>query len=177
MRRGVIGRTRFTAVAVLASVTTLVGAACGGSDALPTYFEDLEAIFEDAVAGTDALAEEFSQLEGAQAFAALPDFYSRSGTLYGDMADRVAELEPPSAVELAHPEVQAAISGVAEAYESLIDRVAQVESATDLEAVVATLAVELRLGLFEAACVALERIAADNDIAVELPCEDEQGSV
>lgn len=136
----------------------------------------------DATAGVDRLAEEFEEAaEGMETEEGLVepfrDFFNRLAALSGDFVSELESIDPPPEVEDAHNEVVAVQAEGQELLEELNERAQRVESASDMEEVGAELEGPVFTDIAdrsEQACFALEAIADENGIDVDLDCEAEE---
>lgn len=158
---------------LLALGTTAV--ACGdGGLSLDEYFQRVDELDE----ATDAQLEELQDaFPGAyEQPAPTRDFFNAALPIFTHFVDALDEIDPPSEVEDAHNEAVASGRAFTEALEDFADRLAGVETSSELEDLFSELdedpeftAAEER---FDAACFALQDIADANDIEIELDCED-----
>ena len=167
---------RFTIALAMVLLLALgaLATACGDAGeelTLEQYFQRLEAVTADGNDKFFALVTQFPQaLEDP---AQTRDFFAAAGVILRDGVDQLDDIDPPAEVEDPHNEFLDAGEGMADAIEDFADQLADVESAQELQEALEPLdaqlaPVERRL---DAACLALEGIAADNGIAVDLDCE------
>lgn len=169
-------------VAALLALGT-IGVACGGDElTLEEYFQQIDVLGNDAEDEIDRLVEEFEEaIEGAETeedvIEPFRDFFDRSAALFGDVVSELESIDPPSEVEDAHNEFVAVQAEGLELLEDLDERAQRAESASDFE----ELSAELDGPVFtdvsdrgEQACFALEAIADENGIDVDLECEEEE---
>ncbi|MCH8902206.1 MAG: hypothetical protein IIC88_07885 [Chloroflexi bacterium] len=160
-----------------------VAAACGGGDgsgggelSLEQYFEQVDAIVagleQRTVVLGQALEESFDSEE--EEIEAYRDNFTTVLPVYRDFGDDFDEMEPPAEVADAHGELVAGFASFLDGLETLIDQFAEVESASELSALLLNPDSELRsaTGRFAAACLQLKSIADDNDIDVDLICAE-----
>jgi hypothetical protein len=179
MKRRVLG---FLLVTALLFGVGAITAACGGGEdelTLEEYFQKLQTISDDLEEREKALDIEFEMAFDPETS---PDtsvdtaqrVMGEAASASREVFDDVDSLDPPSEVEDAHNEFLREGRATTRLLETLADRAAEVESLFGLEDVHAELegpdfeAAGVRL---EDACRALEGIAADNGIEVDLDCE------
>ena len=162
-------------IGVLLLVLGTLAAACGGDGlTLEEYFQQLEALDQDAEAGIEALElpEEFASEE--EQVAAFQDFFAASVPIIAEFVDAIDDLEPPAEIEDAHEEaVDSGRDFVTEA-EELTNELADVGSSSELVEVFDAPEYEAASDRFDQACFALQDIADANGIDVDLTCEDEE---
>ena len=144
---------------------------------LSEYFSQLDALDDESSEKLEAAMEEFEaeatvalrRQRQDEAIEAARDFVQELTTQGRGFRDALTEIEPPAAAEAAHNEWIAALSEwlriIEEITETGIDSLSDAMSILTDRRVVA--AAERR----DRACVALEEIAAANDIDVDLYCE------
>ena len=171
-------------VGALLLVLSTVAGACGGDGelTLEEYFQRMDVLGNDLEDESNRLGEEFEEaIEGAETeeevIEPFRDFFDRLAALFGDFVSEVESIDPPSEVEDAHNEIVAVQAEGLELLEDLDERAQRAESASDFE----ELSAELEGPVFtdvsdrsEQACFALEAIADDNGIDVDLECEEEE---
>jgi hypothetical protein len=173
---------RMAIAAVGIALVMGVATACGdGEDKLSVeeYFQKLQTISDDLREREEALGSEFQtafdpETSPDAAIDTLGRVLGEGASASREVFDDVDSLDPPSEVEDAHNEFLREGRATTRLLETLADRAAEVESLFGLEDVHAELegpdfeAAGVRL---EDACRALEGIAADNGIEVDLDCE------
>ncbi len=160
-----------------------IAAACGDDGlTLEEYFQRIDVLGNDLEDESDRLGEEFEEaIEGAETeddvIEPFRDFFNRLAALFGDFVSELESIDPPSEVEDAHNEIVTAQAEGLELLEDLDERAQRAESVSDFE----ELSAELEGPVFtdvsdrsEQACFALEAIADDNGIDVDLECEEEE---
>ncbi len=170
-------------VGALLLALSAVAGACGGDGGLTLeeYFQRIDAIGADAEDEVDRLTEEY--VEAAEEVRTeegliepFRDFFNQLATLSGDFVSELEGIDPPSEVEDAHNETVAVQTEGLELFEELNERAQRVETASDMEEVGAELEGPVFAYLAdrsEEACFALEAIADENGIDVDLDCEAE----
>ena len=167
--------------ALLLALSAMAGA-CGGDGqiTLEEYFQRIDVLGDNFEDDTNRLADEFE--EAAQEVATEEQliepfraFFDRLGALTEDFVADIESIDPPSEVEDAHNEIVAAQAEGLELLEELNERAQRVVSISDME----ELSAEFEGPVFtdisdrsEQACFALEAIADDNGIDVDLECEE-----
>ena len=170
-------------VAALLLVLGTIASACGGDGdglTLEEYFQRIDVLGSDLEDEIDRLGEEFDEAaEEAETEEEMiePSRYSfnRLAALSGDFVSELESIDPPSEVEDAHNEIVAVQAEGLELLEGLNERAQRVESASDMEEVWAEFAGPEFTDISdrnEQACFALEAIADDNGIDVDLECEE-----
>ena len=151
--------------------------ACGDdSEALKEYFDRVAAADEQIDQQLEALENptdrEFASAE--EELAAIQGFYNATPPLIRDFISVLEEIDPPAEVEDAHKEVVDAARASAEEWEAQADQLNEAESLRDLIAklFVENLALKAAGERFAEACLAVQDIADENEIDVDLDCED-----
>lgn len=180
---------RLTPIALIAVAILSLGAvasACGGGDdggngggggpelTLEDYFQQLGEIDDTFSAEADAIETASggtaASLEDEEAtLNLLADDLGKQLDLVDAFISDVADLNPPAEAQEAHDEAVAAFRELAGLLENVIDEVGNAESMADLEAIDDTELTAADERVTEA-CLAVEQIAADNDIDVDLDC-------
>jgi len=162
--------------ALMAGFLLLV--ACGGDDEgeeeldLDQYFQRLEEIDRATAVRWATLIEE-SAGSFATDIEVARKWFRESAAIAGRVLDEVRGLHPPAEVREAHDEFVAAQTEALKTIEATSDRVALLESPSEVIPIVAELnepplnAVFARVG---DACLDLVRVAEDNDIEFEMEC-------
>jgi hypothetical protein len=171
---------------LLLAALAVVAVACGGREplSLEEYFQRLEEIRADAFQRMVALEEEFEEVDSASTDEEQIDevrrFLDGSASSLGALVDDLEGLDPPAEVEGPHDDLVQAESDRVELIRDLADRLEDVESRSELEDVFDESEddsdeVEGRL---DAACLALQDLADEKDIDVDLECAGDlaQGS-
>ena len=167
---------RYAAAAVLLALM----AACNGGDGgdsltIEQYFAELERIGNDAQARIDEI--DLPELDADASFEesrdALADFFAASTEVSGDAIGEVQNLEPPAEVEDEHDRYVESLGEIPEISSDLEQRIRDAETEEEYEEVVGN---ENPLGAVgdevTAACDALQQIADDNEIEVDLGCAE-----
>ena len=178
-----------TAALVGIAIALIIVAACGDDDAgspeatatapeqltLEQYFQRFEAVLADLNDQFEVLLAQFPQ--AFEDPAQTRDFFDASALLTRSGHDQLEDIDPPSDVEELHKEFLDVTESIADALEDFADLLADVESAEELQEALGQ-PLEEHFGAAgersDAACLALERFAADNGIAADLDCEEEE---
>lgn len=155
-----------------------LAAACGDGGeqlTLEEYFQQLEAIFQDADERGQTLGDPGEIVGDPQSSLeqkrdAVAAFFTEFLAIIADVTGDVEALDPPAEVGDAHSDLLAALRGFQQSAPAAIDKVDTVQSESEFEA----LGEEFHSGGvgFEPACAALQAIADQNNIAVDLQCRD-----
>ena len=147
----------------------------GGELTLEEYFQRLDATFQDADERGEALGDPGGivgdpQLSLEQKRDAVTAFFNEFLAIITDVTGNVEALDPPAEVEDAHSDLLTALRGFQQSAPGAIDKVDTAQSESEFEA----LGEEFHSGGegLEPACLALQAIADQNNIAVDLQCRD-----
>jgi hypothetical protein len=147
------------------------GGGGGGGQSLEAYFQELIAVKDELGAKADAVEEEFPAafLESA----ATRDYLVETSAIVAEAVDALRGIDPPQEVQSAHGEFVDALAASQEAWDGLVDELGENPSPTDVADVSERLGPQLEAASadFETACLALEAIATDNGIDVDLECQ------
>lgn len=147
----------------------ILGGDGGGGDlTVEEYFQRVDAI-------EDSLTDAFDGLQGQypEAFAdpeQTRGYLDATDTVLADAVERLRELEAPAAVSAAHAELSQATEEVRGAFADLRDQVEGLEDAAALEELLTSSEVTA-FDRFATACLAMQDLAAENGITVELNCQ------
>jgi len=168
-------------VALLLALGSIV-AACGGNGGLTLeeYFQRIDALDEGIEDEATRLGEEFEEaIEGAETeeevMEPFRDFFDRLLAISEDFVADFERIDPPSEVEDEHNEFLAIEGEFLDFLEDLNERAQRAESVSAAEDVTAELEGPVftdALDREEQACLVLQAIADDNDIDVDLECEE-----
>lgn len=173
-------KARFAPLALIAALLlafVVIAAACGSGDddgdslTNGQYFERLETLagrFDDR--GTE-LEEGFditSDTSDDELIELSRDFLGGGLAVLQDFIDDLDDLNPPAEVADAHNTAVDAGKAVIAALEDVVDRVDDVRSAADLEALFEDVVADSES--FSEGCFALQEIADDIGISVDLQC-------
>lgn len=160
-----------------------VALACNGEArlSLEDYLQRLETIRDDATTQSDKLSQEFGEkIDQAstddEELSALRDYFAGSATLFSDRIDEIKGLNPPKDAEDPHNELLDAQSDGLELLRAYVSRLDDVESRAAAEKVFED---EFQDDLDKTsqraddACRALQKLADDNGIDVDLGCAED----
>jgi hypothetical protein len=166
---------RFVALfAVLVSAVGVV-AACGSGDdtsaePLEAYYTELDVNLDDFRGSSGAA---FETLDGSSDLDELKAAFAELPVGLRQFLDGTASLTPPPAVAAAHADGRAAGEAFLSKMESVND---DVQATATLDEFVATAGNDDLASLnegFNAQCRTLQRVADDNDVAVDLDCPEQ----
>jgi hypothetical protein len=168
--------------AVLLGVSGIAVACGGGGEerlSAEEYFQKLQTISDDLEKQGATLDSEFQAAVGSETgdevdVGAVQRVLAEGGTAFRRALDDLENLTPPSNVENAHRAFVEQVRVRTDLIESLADRAAEAGSASDLQEVFAEFEspeLEAEATRFSDACRALEGLASDNGIQVQLNCE------
>ena len=168
-------------VGTLLLALSAVVAACGGGGGgggeltLEEYFQRLEAVSSAYEQRGDALFENFGEEFDTEEdqVRATQEFWKEFLVLLEEFIGDLDDVNPPSEAEAAHEDSVDAGGEMLEAFQELVDQVAQAETLEELAERFDDVEFEESSDRFGQACVALEAIADENDIDVDLDCEAE----
>jgi len=154
-----------------------LAAACGGGGeglSLQEYFQQFDAIQKDAEARFEALATPDPQATREEIAAVFLAFIKEAVAINGDTRDALADLDPPAEVKDAHNEFVGALGEAVEVTQGLSARIPDALSLAEAEALFSELFAEPEAAAafqrFSDACLALQDVADQNNIAVDLAC-------
>lgn len=166
---------------LLLTLGVLAGACDGGDGGddgddergLEEYFQQLETSFQSIQGRFDTLEDEFPQ-----AFiepAATRDALDAIAEVTGESRDALGEIDPPDEARQAHNEFLDSTASFQQFMEEVAGQLAGIESATEMEQVLAEYESQLEAARARggAACNALQDIADENGIVVDLGCGEE----
>ena len=166
----------FSAALLLAFAATAV--ACGDDSlTLEEYFQQLEALtataeergaeFQDAFdAQVDAVASEEEWL------AVLEDAFTKSQLIFTTFADGLTELNPPAVVEELHNEFVDVSAELLASLEEVLNELDLDSVANLFDGLLEESGANQAGERFDKTCAALQDIADENEIDVDLDCED-----
>ncbi len=165
------------ALVAMAVIATATVACRGGGDSmtLEEYFTEFERISNEAEARLDEVGT--PDLGGNASFEAsrdaLANFYDRYATETEDVIDEFDGLDPPDEAAAEHERLVEAIGDLPSVTYVYANRIRDAESEAAFEAAFADTAEGEAVGQrITAACNALQAIAADNDVEVDLKCNE-----
>lgn len=162
--------------ALLLGLVGVAGACGGGGEALTLeeYFQRLGAANEELSQQEEEVPDpEFNDDDvfDEQEKQSLRENVDAFISLLEDFRDVLADLDPPDEVEDEHNETLARLDDFIAAFRAAGDRVQDAQSLEDLDAAFAD--VNAADAPLTQACFALQAIANDNNIDVDLECEEE----
>ena len=167
----------FLLVAALALLVAAFAAACGDGDelTLEEYFQRIEALEDDLNAEEEELLAEIATVSTVAAteeeeLEILKEFMAVLIPLARSYVEGLERIDPPSEVEDVHNEAVALQVEARETIEDLNERVQRIESADELEEFEFELETADFLDRRDQNCFALEAIAEENGIFVDLGC-------
>ena len=181
-------KTRLLPLALIVALLLafgVVAAACGGDGealTLEEYFQQLEqlnqdvdervgAIYEATFAEIDE--EDFESLPLEEQVEVVKDLANGLLPVFEDFIDAARGLNPPAEVGDLHNDLVTASDDFLEAHQDVTDQIDDVQSQAELEALKALAeggAAEAAEQRVDEACFALQDVAGENGIAVDLDC-------
>lgn len=169
---------RFATIFGLLLGAGLFGLSCrggGSGDALTLaeFFTELEAL--DAKFETDSseLDAQYADLSDEEVLAQAPELFQEQADLVTEFVDGLDELEAPDEAADLQEEAVSAGRGVVDRLEGVLDEAGDAETLDELFAVFEndadfTAAIER----FDQVCLDAEALATENDITVDLNCDE-----
>lgn len=159
----------------------VVSASCGGGDGgltLEEYLQQFDALGEDFLSDVDRLVEDVRQVEEdaetqEEKADLLRNFWVRISDRYEEVVDNIGGLEPPPEAREAHSEWLAVQREATDFVGGLNDRAQRATSLDEIAELNSEFDAPIATDLSErsdAACLALQAIADDNGIDVDLEC-------
>jgi hypothetical protein len=169
---------RFLMMVLAIVAGSLLLAACGGGEgeglSLDEYFQQFDAIEEGMKTDTTALDEQSVGIIGED-IQATQDYVAGYHDIVEQGLNDVKALQAPSEVGDAQDEFVAALSNMISLWDDLSDRLADVETTSELQDLLVALQGETQWleasQQFTDACLELQGIADENGIDVTLDCE------
>ena len=142
---------------------------------LEQYFAELERIGDDAEAAVDDI--EFPDVAADASFEesrdALAQFFGASADIAEDAVDDIRGLNPPEDVEDEHDRYVGALENIPSISSDLEERIRDAETEDEYAEIVGTDDPFEEVGdEITNACEALQQIAEDNEIEVDLQCDE-----
>ena len=151
----------------------------GSAAAIGSYFDELDAIHDAYIERGDAL-----ELRHPNAFLepdATRDYYEELLPQLKDYLSEFSDMDSPDEVEDAHRELLDALSDLVETLEDFVDLLGDAGSESELETVLNALSDDPEFTAaadrFQNACVTLQSIADENDIAIDLECAETEETI
>ena len=175
-------KARFLALALFGSLMLAFGAIAagcdgnGGGDALTLeeFFQRFQELDDDFEAGNAEIEAEFEELSEEEALDQGPDLLGRQAELVGDFIDGLSELDPPEEASELLEEAVSAGRNVADTFDGLVAELEGAQSLDDLFSFFEDPDFTAARGRFSQVCFDAEQLAADNDITIDLYCEDQE---
>jgi hypothetical protein len=151
-------------------------AACGdngGELTLEDYFQQFNAITDDVTAQFEAVEDEFPGLY--QERAATRDAFDKMDVIFEEGLGQLDGLNPPDEVKQSHKGFRDGVAAQQRVFQEAADEIADIESVSELGQVLQARGADLEATSTQinASCLALQKTADDNDIDVDLECEQE----
>jgi hypothetical protein len=166
-------------LALLIAATALMlagfGLACnddGSALTVEEYFEKVAELDDEMETKSNAIDERLEAL-GDDEFEEARDLFEEQTDVFATFVDELDDLNPPSEVEDAHDDAVSGLRSFAESSRDGVDRLQDVDSFEEAAQIFEDVD---RSGLerLDAACIKLEKVAADNDIETDLGCDAEE---
>ncbi len=141
----------------------------GGALSLEEYFEKLQEADEKQTEKTDAIGERLADTEDIEE---IKDAFGEFPAILDDFLDDLEGLEPPEEAEDAHNEAVEAGRDFLEEFDELMEDIEDAESIDDLLGATESSAFTGADERLTEACNELQSVADENDIDVNLDCED-----
>jgi len=178
-------KARFLALALFGSLMLAFGAIAAGCDdtgdgggdglTLEEYFQRVDELDNELTEQSDAL---FAPLEDVQdpdeATDRLREIVPQQGALLQDFRDGLGDLDPPSEVEELHNDVLEAFDELIAGFGDIVGQLDGIESFEDLDALFTDSEFAAADERLTQVCLDAERLAADNEIAVDLNCGEDE---
>ena len=169
-------RFAFSAAIVLAGGTAATACAGGGSLSIEEYFQKVEATSNDGRQKEDAAQpteEETANLTLEQQKQTGIDFLTSIAEINEDTIDEIDNLNPPDDVEGAHNRLVAEGRDLAKTFRDFAEEAKGTSPEGIGDFFNSQVFVESTFAPFDEACFALQKIADDKDISVNLNCAPE----
>ncbi len=170
-------KLRLSALFLIAAALLALIAACGGGGGeeltLEEYFRRIQALSDEVDERFEPLVEALNREFDSEAeqIEANRVFFNADIPILIDFGDGLDDLDPPVEVEDPHEEAVAGIAELVEFLQDFTDRLADVDSTSELEELLDDPELEAASGRFDQACFDLQDIADVNDIDMDLDCE------
>jgi hypothetical protein len=180
MRRSDVKRSVHIALLAATLAVASAGWACkddsGDSLTLEEYFQQIEALDDNTQTRVDAAFEEITDEGDVQQFR---DAIKKLGPALEDAAEDLGDIDPPSEVKAEHKAFSDALENWAEVTTDEARDIDNIKASTPDELFVAF--EETGFGAaqddFNSACKDLLQVAIDNNIDLNMNCDDEEGEV
>ncbi len=145
----------------------------GGSLSVEEYFERIDELDEEQQAKSDELEQKFDDLGEDASVDEVDDLFEEQIQILRDFVSDLDDINPPDEASEPHEQAVRAFNDVTSQFDDLLDGFREAETVEEAFASVG----DSEIAEFEdatAACLELEEIAADNNIEIDLDCEDEE---
>jgi hypothetical protein len=169
---------RYLAIAATLLTLGAVAVGCGGTEALSAeeYFNRLEAIANETQEKESAAQpseEDSASLTPDEVKERGAKFLNSSAAINEDALKKVEDLKPPDDLQEAHGRLVAAEDDMAKRFRDFAAEVRDIPPEDVEDFFNSQVFVESTFADFDAACSALQDLADDKDIDVDLSCEPE----
>ena len=169
----------FVVLSCFALAPGALAAGCGddgGGDALTLeeFFQRVDELDNDFEARNAEIEAEFEELSEEEALDQGPDLLGRQAELVGDFIDGLSELDPPEEASDLLEEAVSAGRNVEDTFDGLVAELEGAQSLDDLFSFFEDPDFTAARGRFSQVCFDAEQLAADNDITIDLYCEDQE---
>lgn len=157
-------------IGALMTALLVAAAGCGGDGdtlTLEEYFQQVDEVDNKTEEKTDALTEDLGDTEDIDKF---KDAFNEFPNIIDDFLKDMEDLNPPDAVKAEHEAVIAAGRDSLDEFDAVLDELNAAETLDDVLAAVGSDAFNAADEAFTETCVALQTIADDNNLNVELDC-------
>jgi hypothetical protein len=141
-----------------------------GGGSLDEYFQQLKALSDDATAQFDAVSEEFPGVFSDPGDTR--DALAKLDSVFDDIFARLDDMDPPDEVKQAHNDFRDGVVIQRQAFDKIASAAADAESAPELQQAIEAILPDLDAASskINGACLALQGIADDNGVVVDLQC-------
>ncbi|MCH7577547.1 MAG: hypothetical protein IH822_07105 [Chloroflexi bacterium] len=153
-------------------VVAVFAAACGGDDARE-YFRQLQVLSDDLDERLDALPDPSEEASEEEMITGAQGYLGGAASILEETLAELDIIDRREEVEDAHVEFVEAFLATQQLFQEFADRAPEVESRSELDELLAEFnerAVTIGDRLFDA-CIALEAMAEDEGVDIELRCE------
>ena len=150
------------------------GGGGGGALTLEEFFQRVDELDNDFEARNAEIEAEFEELSEEEALDQGPDLLGRQAELVRDFVDGLSELDPPEEASDLLEEAVSAGRDVADTFDGLVAELEGAQSLDDLFSFFEDPDFTAGRARFSQVCFDLEQLAADNDITIDLYCEDQE---
>lgn len=144
----------------------------GGTLTLEEFFAEVKALDNEFETRSGEIDAEFEELSEEEALDQGPDLLGRQAELVGDFIDGLSKLDPPEEAADLLEEAVSAGRNVADTFDGLVAELEGAQSLDDLFSFFEDPDFTAARGRFSQVCYDAEQLAADNDITIDLNCEE-----